>query len=556
MTSQRLCAVIGLLALWLAQLAVARTAVTPVKELRQRPRASPADDDEPDLESLYPAHNLSVPIDHFHNSTLYAPHSNGTFPLRYWYSAAHYAPGGPVIVLCSGETSGVNRLPFLYKGIVYQLAKATGGLGVILEHRYYGTSFPVDDLTTESLRFLTTEQALADTDYFARNVVFEDVDADLSPESAPWIMYGGSYAGAFVAFLRVLYPGTFWGAISSSGVTEAIYDYWQYFEPIRIHGPRACVDTTQAFVRVIDGILLRCPSDADLTARLKETFLLPNVTYDDDFANVLSGGITGWQGRNWDPEVNDPSFGYYCDNITTGELLYPDTEGLRDSVAELIGASGGAAGAAHEDDSSLTDRMLNWIGYVNATAVAPCAADSGSTQNQCFTNRNATYYAQTDLAQTWRAWAYQYCTQWGYLQTGSGAPAHIDPLVSRTIDLEYTSLICRDAFDIWTSSDVQAINRYGGFDISYPRLAIVDGEADPWKEATPHATVARDRASTVEEPFLLIEGAVHHWDENGLLPNETTADLPPQPVADTQATERDFVRAWVAEWYMRKDRRA
>ena len=50
----------------------------------------------------------------------------------------HYKKGGPVIVLDGGETSGVNRLPFLKTGIVEILSNATGGLGVILEHRYYG----------------------------------------------------------------------------------------------------------------------------------------------------------------------------------------------------------------------------------------------------------------------------------------------------------------------------------------------------------------------------------------------------------------------------------
>lgn len=84
------------------------------------------------------------------------------------------------------------------------------------------------------------------------------------------------------------------------------------------------------------------------------------------------------------------------------------------------------------------------------------------------------------------------------------------PLISRSIDLEYLSIICRDAFNITTPPDVEVVNKYGGFDISYPRLAIIDGEADPWRPATPHAPTAPPRLSTVEEPFLLIEGGVHH----------------------------------------------
>jgi hypothetical protein len=94
------------------------------------------DDTDPSL--LYPAHNLSVPIDHFRNESQYAPHLNGTFNLRYWFDASHYKPGGPVIILQSGETSGEDRLGFLQKGLLQQLANETNGIGVVLEHRYVG----------------------------------------------------------------------------------------------------------------------------------------------------------------------------------------------------------------------------------------------------------------------------------------------------------------------------------------------------------------------------------------------------------------------------------
>jgi len=83
----------------------------------------------------FPEQHFTQPIDH-HNPTL------GTFSQRYWVNARHYHPGsgGPVIVLDGGETSGEDRLPFLDTGIVEILANATGGVGVVLEHRYYGLS--------------------------------------------------------------------------------------------------------------------------------------------------------------------------------------------------------------------------------------------------------------------------------------------------------------------------------------------------------------------------------------------------------------------------------
>jgi len=241
----------------------------------------------------YPAYNLSTPIDFFPDEPRYEPHVNGTFNLRYWFDAQYYKPGGPVFVLLSGETSGENRLPFLQKGIVNQVAKATNGIGVILEHRYYGTSHPFPNVSTKNLRFLSTEQSLAEINHFALNVEFEGVDADLTAPNTPWIVYGGSYAGAQAAFMRVVYPETFWGAISSSGVTVAIYDYWQYFEPIRLFGPPDCIKAQQTLVDVLDGILLN-EDNAGEVQSLKDIFGLGQITDNSDFANVFTG-IYGWQ---------------------------------------------------------------------------------------------------------------------------------------------------------------------------------------------------------------------------------------------------------------------
>lgn len=420
-----------------------------------------------------------MPVDHFHNESKYEPHSNATFSLRYWFDASNYQAGGPVIVLQSGETSAVGRLVFMQKGVLAQLAKATHGIAVVLEHRYYGDSFPTPDLSTKNLRFLTTEQALADEAYFATHVKFPGLEryGDLTSKTTAYISYGGSYAGAFSAFLRVLYPNIFWGSISSSGVTEALYDYWQYFNPIAEGGPPQCIATQKKLVNVVDNLLLK--KNRTLTQRLKATYGLPNVTYDNDFANVLSNGINTWQELNWDPESSNPEFYYYCDNVTSSRLLYKFSEGARASVSDLV-AKGG-----YGDDPALVTAVLNQIGYFNLTAVAPCSQD-GTTQDQCFSHHNYTFYQQQSLsAYPIRSWAYQYCSQWGYLQTGN-TPAGQLPLISRLLDLEYESIVCRAGFNITTPPDTEAINKYGGYDINYPRLAIIDGEYDPWRPVTPH----------------------------------------------------------------------
>ena len=354
-------------------------------------------------QAAYPEYNLSVPIDHFHNDSKYEPHSDESFNLRYWFDAQFYEPGGPVFVLGAGETSGVGRLPFLEKGIVYEIAKATKGIGVILEHRYYGSSIPVPDFSTENLRWLTTEQALADTAYFAKNVVFEGLeDVDVSPEVTPWIAYGGSYAGAFVAFLRVVYPDIFFAAISSSGVPMAIWDYWEYFEGARIYAPEPCSETTGKLTHIVDTILLD-ESKAEYIPQLKEAFGLGRVTDNTDFAAALRGGIYDLQGYNWDPEISDDSFFKYCETVSNDENQFPGLEGRRESVKELIVVGG------YEDElDPLTDRMLNYIGTLDRNVVQSCERDS---QDRCFGTKNTTFYAQDDLSQTWRLWQYQVCTE-------------------------------------------------------------------------------------------------------------------------------------------------
>ncbi|KAL2376733.1 hypothetical protein RJZ90_007293 [Blastomyces dermatitidis] len=511
--------------------------------------------DKDDLTARYPVHKIKIPIDHFRSDPRYEPHTEEKFDVRYWFDASHYKKGGPIIVLHGGETNGEGRLPFLQKGIVKILSEATNGLGVILEHRYYGESFPTANLSTESLRFLTTEQALADSAYFAQNVVFEgfeDVDLTAKGGNAPWIIYGGSYAGAQVAFLRVEYPDIFWGAISSSGVPKAIYDFWEYFEPVRKYGPPECISTTQKFVDMVDKIIIGL-NDSEKTKRLKSLFGLGELTHHDDFVYSLAWGISYWQSVNWDPAISTRKFDYYCGNLTADELLY-DNGDKKEEAKELL-----TAGGYGKEADALANRLLNFAGFVYVDQVTGCERRE-QTLDECLGQHELPWFKNDSLALAdYRCWPYQVCTEWGYLQVGSTVPKDQMPVISRLVDLEYASIMCRKAFDIHKPSDVDRVNKYGGLDIEYDRLAFVDGEVDPWRPAGPHAEGARPRKNTINKPFILIEGAGHHWDENGLFPNETTPDLPPKPVVKAQAEEVKFVRRWVKgqvicpAWHGRSD---
>jgi hypothetical protein len=281
----------------------------------------------------FPPQTFPQLLDHDH------PHSSPTFGQRYWVNTRHFKPGGPVIVIDGGETSGEDRLPFLDTGIAEILAKATKGVGVVLEHRYYGEStiphshfklmnchigesVPVLNFTTDSLRWLNNSQSLADSARFMKHVKFSpslfpssvtqtDIDNLRAPHS-PWIYYGGSYAGARAAHMRVLYPDIVFGAISSSGVTHATINNWEYMDIIRTAASSKCSEAIQSSMAHVDVLIAHPPSKL----AVKTLFGLQGISHDEDFVSTITWPLSAFQGKNWDPEVGSTGFEDFCAALT------------------------------------------------------------------------------------------------------------------------------------------------------------------------------------------------------------------------------------------------
>ena len=160
-----------------------------------------------------------------------------------------------------GETSGESRFSNLKTGSMFSdtcsiytsnrillviqiLMEATNGLGVILENRFYGESWPYEDSTTDNLRYSTNEQswwpfpylryqnlntvAIADNAYFAQHVNFPGVTGNLTAPHTPWILYGGSLAGAETAFSVKTYGDILFGGIAASGIVNVKLEYPQW----------------------------------------------------------------------------------------------------------------------------------------------------------------------------------------------------------------------------------------------------------------------------------------------------------------------------------------
>lgn len=70
-----------------------------------------------------------------------------------------------------------------------------------------------------------TNIAIADNAYFAQHASFAGVNANLTAPGTPWILYGGSLAGAQTAFSLKTYGDILWGGIAASGVIHAVLEY-------------------------------------------------------------------------------------------------------------------------------------------------------------------------------------------------------------------------------------------------------------------------------------------------------------------------------------------
>lgn len=154
--------------------------------------------------------------------------SLGTFNMSFrWNSEFWTGPGAPVVFHTPGEYPASEFGDYVNnQSLMGMIGQEIGGALVLMEHRYWGDSSPFSVLTTENLTYLTIENAIKDTTYFARNVELPfDLSGATNAPNAPWVFTGVSYSGALSAWTQALDPGTFWAYHASSAAIEAIYDF-------------------------------------------------------------------------------------------------------------------------------------------------------------------------------------------------------------------------------------------------------------------------------------------------------------------------------------------
>ncbi|GJJ71170.1 hypothetical protein EMPS_03520 [Entomortierella parvispora] len=207
-----------------------------------------------------------------------------TFRQYYHISSEFYKPGGPVILWLPGETP-LHSL-FLRRGLAYEMANATSGLLVALEHRFYGKSiprfqdaFPSDPAPSNRTMHKRDEQdqfggservkgskTYADDSSKTRGagviigpLLFgsqsnssSPADADAANNSTSdsvtrWILAGCSYGGNLAAWTRQRYPSKIFAAFASSAPVRSALDFFEYStSQMDVLGPQCSQDLAAA----------------------------------------------------------------------------------------------------------------------------------------------------------------------------------------------------------------------------------------------------------------------------------------------------------------------
>ncbi|EGO02891.1 hypothetical protein SERLA73DRAFT_176339 [Serpula lacrymans var. lacrymans S7.3] len=446
----------------------------------------------------------------------------GTFQQRYWTTWQFYKSGGPIVLMTPGEANAEDYTGYLTTGAINGLiAQQENGATVLLEHRFFGFSNPRDNLASESLELLTIQQAIDDLAYFAENVDFLIPGGDqVKPHQAPWVLIGGSYSGALTSWTMVNKPGVFWAGYSSSGVVEAITDFYDYFTPIRKYMPAGCAADVEAVIAYLD------ESDAHGNATalndLKSAFGLTGLSHIDDFASALRTNLFDWQKYQPSKEIQHGAlFSQFCDALenVTGVVAGPSGRGLDHAI-------------------------IAWGAFWKNTYYKSICGQENA--DDCLGSHDPTfgYYSDTSVNNADRSWLWIVCNQVGFYQVGppEGQPA----IVSRILQPTYAERECVNyfpqAFSAPRPPTTQETNaKYGGWNLTVDRLFSANGLLDPWRGATMSADGVNKPTNVDLQPV---------YESNGFHCSDLVTEygsIDPT-IAKVQAAGLSYMKTWLSEW--------
>ncbi|RKF75261.1 putative extracellular serine carboxypeptidase [Golovinomyces cichoracearum] len=448
---------------------------------------------------------------------------SGTFQMKYWWNAEFWGgPGSPVVLFTPGESAAGNYTGYLTNHTLMGLfAKEIKGAVIM------------------NLRFLTLNQSISDLTHFAKTVELPfDTTNSSNAGNAPWILTGGSYAGALAAWTSSTAPGTFWAYHASSAPVEAISDYWQYFVPVQEGMPKNCSADISRVIDYLDDLMVH--GNKSEKHAMKGRFGLESIEHDDDFMSLLQNGPWSWQMNSFTSGYSD--FYKFCDaieNVQAGSDVTPDENG--------VGLDKALSGYASWTKNTLLPGYCQDYGYSDPLETA--CMDTYNASNLMYTDR--TINNPVD-----RQWTWMLCNEpFSYWQ--DGAPQTRPSLVSRLVDSDYWQRQCplffppEDDYTLRPGQTVNDVNKYTkGWDLTEAkRLIWINGQYDPWKTSgmSSEFRPGGPFQGNTEQPIQVIPDGIHCSD---LRISNAEANAGVKKVVEFEIQQ---ISTWIAEFYSQKE---
>jgi pimeloyl-ACP methyl ester carboxylesterase len=424
-------------------------------------------------------------VDHFN------PDDKRTFSQRFFVNETFWQTGGPVFLLLGGE-GPIHTTDVTGHFAFSQQAQQFNAMSISVEHRFYGSSIPLGSTSTENLKYLTVDQALADYASFIQYIKQQNPRL----QSSKWIVFGGSYSGNLSAWMRLRYPHLVHGSIASSAPVQAQLDFAEYLVTVSQSLGATC---SAQFAKATTQIeqMLSDPSGQGV-ASLQQLFKtcdaiqseLDKTTFVSNIVDTVAGIV----------QYNNDNNNYESTNI--------------DGLCSIM------------NNSSYSSPVNAWAAFIvqsNAYSNASCTPTSYHKQIKEMQVTRGVNSAS-------RSWYWQTCSEFGYYQTAESTNQPFSPRIT----LQYFLGICTDVYGFPMTPNIDATNsNYGGSNLQSSRIVLPNGSVDPW-----HTLGVLQQPNLQEHP-ILINGTAHVAD---LYPPRSS-DLP--QLTQTRTIELNFIARWL-----------
>eukprot|EP01128_Nolandella_sp_AFSM9_P007563 TRINITY_DN4186_c0_g1_i1.p1 TRINITY_DN4186_c0_g1~~TRINITY_DN4186_c0_g1_i1.p1 ORF type:complete len:482 (-),score=127.98 TRINITY_DN4186_c0_g1_i1:183-1502(-) len=412
-----------------------------------------------------------------------------TWSQRFFVNDTFFNGTGPIFFQIGGEGAispgYVTSLEFVNYGM------KSNALLVALEHRFFGQSHPFSTLATENLRYLSSEQALADAALFLESHIRK-----VYPNAGKVISFGGSYPGALSAWFRLKYPHITAGSVASSAPVEAVLDMTSYLDVVdhsldTLGGP-GCDKAVAAATQVVQG-MLKTSSGQQQVQTMFNLCTVPSSP--KDISNFMSSLMGSWMGTvQYNGQIpNSPTVRDLCATMTSG--------------AQPI------------------DAYLQIWNQFNRGSCVDIRYSEMVKQMQ-----NINDFGENSVGI--RSWVYMTCVEFGYFQSTDSQKQPFGDLVPVSF---YTGL-CTDVYGFKFQPRIKETNiHYGGKSPVGSNVLFVNGGIDPW------------HSLSVIEPIgdsitaILVPGGSHCENMSPAGPNS------PAGMAQAQAETYRQIQGWLNE---------